>query len=958
MLENFSKFPEPVPPPYHPIPAPPKPKFTLQEEFIETTRRVNEALERVLSMEHHIKHHFENLASSLTADNTAFKDICITTYNQFSEAVKNEVNSFESSITNSYTAFTESVKADYSNFDRKYTEFETEVNGIINTFKEDMNGVYNDFRSTVLSQMEDYNENHETAFNNYVTEVNKIIANAEKASAEQFNAFTSIINNDIADFKTEVNAKVSGQDYKIETAESYMKTNLKATITNLINEMNLNGEFDELLASGLYRSKVGFDDLNRALTNYTTVDKTTAIETRLDLLVAGNESGDTATEVTDIRVGADGETYPTAGAAVRGQLDKKANKNEVNTFMGIDLISRRLEMVHNFYPHGDFECGNYDRKNWYYACTDSFNLSAGDYYLIIPKMITPIMGNVCLEYVGGESDSSLRILRLENYLNSGDINGVAYTFKAFNVPTAGDIQIRMQVSTDTLDEGNTYGLYGVAIVDCEMFDTYGGAIPKEFTHDYSNKLDKAIGTNLFNKNDSDIIYGKFLAEDGNLLNHDTLLTTGYIPVEPSQTYIASGYQIIGAYACFYNKYKGFICSIQGSSMNPTNTIVTPENCCYVRWCVDSDKIDVFQLEKGDTATPYKPYTEFAPIENVEKRVEMVEKSLVPRGTIKAVVYPYLPLTLNNATELYKLPLENLDIKTDGVYIVSGYFTSDNGENALEIAHGKETYGGYAVQFNNSYYFVRGYINETITHVNSKPTNIKCTTNTPFTMVVKIFDNKLTVTFSDGENIFTGEEVEISGGNGAISVRSSSSNFVADYFSYIPLAVNNDTWIIGDSYLGVTNTARQGYWLKQFGAKCCYIGFAGAGSSDGYNAFNDLLKIGCPKRLIWLDGMNNADTNGAINTTWKTATENIIALCNDKNIELILATIPNVPDREHTYKNEYVRGSGYRYIDLENAVTNGGEWLTGLLSGDNVHPTEAGALRLATEIITTVPEITS
>ena len=44
------------------------------------------------------------------------------------------------------------------------------------------------------------------------------------------------------------------------------------------------------------------------------------------------------------------------------------------------------------------------------------------------------------------------------------------------------------------------------------------------------------------------------------------------------------------------------------------------------------------------------------------------------------------------------------------------------------------------------------------------------------------------------------------------------------------------------------------------------------------------------------------------------------------------------------KNKWIRESGYHYIDFAKAVEadENGNWYSGLLSGDNVHPTEKGA----------------
>ena len=117
-------------------------------------------------------------------------------------------------------------------------------------------------------------------------------------------------------------------------------------------------------------------------------------------------------------------------------------------------------------------------------------------------------------------------------------------------------------------------------------------------------------------------------------------------------------------------------------------------------------------------------------------------------------------------------------------------------------------------------------------------------------------------------------------------------------------------------------------------------------------------MGTPKYLVWCIGMNNPDNN-ELNSSWLTETQIIIKLCEERNITPILATIPSTPTNDNSYKTSWVKSSGYRYIDFEKAV--GADkitaWFDGMLSSDNVHPSELGAKALASRFIIDVPEIT-
>lgn len=107
------------------------------------------------------------------------------------------------------------------------------------------------------------------------------------------------------------------------------------------------------------------------------------------------------------------------------------------------------------------------------------------------------------------------------------------------------------------------------------------------------------------------------------------------------------------------------------------------------------------------------------------------------------------------------------------------------------------------------------------------------------------------------------------------------------------------------------------------------------------------------------GMNDPDSYSAINTNWLNVYNALKTLCDNKGIRLILSTIPNTPTMEHSFKNEIVRNSGLPYIDIATAVganLSGSSWYEGLISEDNVHPTNLGAEVISNVIAAAVPSI--
>jgi hypothetical protein len=174
-------------------------------------------------------------------------------------------------------------------------------------------------------------------------------------------------------------------------------------------------------------------------------------------------------------------------------------------------------------------------------------------------------------------------------------------------------------------------------------------------------------------------------------------------------------------------------------------------------------------------------------------------------------------------------------------------------------------------------------------------------------------------------------------------------------------LNKAIWMFGDSYQSTVDPKRYPYYLAQDGYldNCLMSGFPGANAGHQITSFRKLISMGRPKYVVWALGMNGSDSETAINSTWQTCTDEVISTCESLGVIPILATIPNVPDRIHTFKDAYVKATGKRYIDFARAVgaeSAGSSWYTGMLSSDNVHPSETGAMALYAELLADFPEI--
>ena len=102
---------------------------------------------------------------------------------------------------------------------------------------------------------------------------------------------------------------------------------------------------------------------------------------------------------------------------------------------------------------------------------------------------------------------------------------------------------------------------------------------------------------------------------------------------------------------------------------------------------------------------------------------------------------------------------------------------------------------------------------------------------------------------------------------------------------------------------------------------------------------------------------DADENTPSNR-WLPYIEEVIDTCEENNIVPILATVPNVPTINHDGKNKWIRESGYSYIDFAKAVNSdsSGNWYSGLLATDGIHPTTNGAKVLLSKAITDFPDL--
>lgn len=196
----------------------------------------------------------------------------------------------------------------------------------------------------------------------------------------------------------------------------------------------------------------------------------------------------------------------------------------------------------------------------------------------------------------------------------------------------------------------------------------------------------------------------------------------------------------------------------------------------------------------------------------------------------------------------------------------------------------------------------------------------------------------------------------------VVVFSEGSTLTDCKLTWVPVDIDKKIWMFGDSYF-TYSAARWTYYLQQYGyAENTLIdGWPGEGSANARNSLITLIQFGTPQYIVWCMGMNDgSDTDANTpNSNWTVRRDEMLTICNNNGITPIFATIPNVPSILHTGKNAWIKASGYRYIDFAAAVgaeSADSTWFTGMLSTDNVHPTEQGARALFARVLLDFPEI--
>lgn len=366
---------------------------------------------------------------------------------------------------------------------------------------------------------------------------------------------------------------------------------------------------------------------------------------------------------------------------------------------------------------------------------------------------------------------------------------------------------------------------------------------------------------------------------------------------------------------------------------------------YIRFSISAGyfaTLDVL-ITQGSTPPAYAPYSRDT---NNAKGLQIMDRSVIGAKGVQ-MRYASVPV---NAT--MRIGIEN-SLKKNKIYHLHTLINSSF--SSLLFGHGEGAYSLYfSIDGANIVFMTNGTAGTTLAH------GLTLDTYIDFMLIVgerntgTIILNTLGGTYSHTVQI-------VQGYKGDVFVRAVGAALGETTIAFSSKDFRQPIWMFGDSYFTHTSDARWTYWLLEWGfGRCLLNGFPGANSDEALpQVVNYLGTWGIPKYIVWCLGMNDPD-DGAINQTWMDCINELIAQCETYGVEPILATIPNVPSLDHTYKNTWVRESGYRYIDFAKAVgaeSAGASWYTGALSTDNTHPSEIGARLLCQQAVLDVPELT-
>jgi len=478
------------------------------------------------------------------------------------------------------------------------------------------------------------------------------------------------------------------------------------------------------------------------------------------------------------------------------------------------------------------------------------------------------------------------------------------------------------------------------------------------------------GKNLYNP-ESNTQSTYFNTSGGENHENANYAVTDYIKVEAGETYNLSGINttteevsVLGSNtACLniYNSAKVRISTVP----EETQTFIMPSGAAYIRASVRVVSLTEIQIEKGSSRSTYEPYIAAYEVIIPNGKITYDKLSADAKDKIQRNCPSVRVSGTIAASSTLRAPISCHIVKNT---LLSSLVSGEIGSVLIGVganSSGGTNYAAHWVEITQTQ--VKHYWNNgATTLLNTYVHNLALTNKTEISIDTSIDgqqDTVLTITTDLGD-VFT--QALSAWGVGVPYVKNGGSSDLDVSLSFMVRDILKPLWLFGDSYVNFVNNERWPYYLVERKlTKWLSNSQPGITAADSYSDLTSLLSLGAtPSILVWTLGMNGGnDTSSGgeyiINSAQKTVIDNVVSLCQQKEITLILATIPTVPARQRTGFCNYVKSLGVRYIDFADAVgaTPSGEWNNGLLNtADNTHPTAAGAKVLAARALIDCAEL--
>ncbi len=417
--------------------------------------------------------------------------------------------------------------------------------------------------------------------------------------------------------------------------EVYTKTMEEIQKKDRVEAAFVNKIIDKLLCNDAYLLKKALSNEENVATALRRIDNFTK-------LPAGSTTGDA--ELSDIRVGADGKTYETAGDAVREQIkntkqaaeDATASlKEDINNISSPNLFNPADAKENTAINQDD---GREEPSFVGWIATGYIPVSKGDVlYFSSNNEPTPYS-------TGTFYDAQKKFI--SGFGNPNNNNNITVTsdgyarFSFFTAPVNlqiekgsrttyipyGEVKIKAEVDKVKEDIGNIKA--EVSEVKAKVAKTQ-----EDHTNLFNKSLSNIISPNLFNpadaKENTAINQG-----DGTEMSFDGWAATGYIHVSKNDVLYFSANNEPTSYAtgAFYDAQKKFTSGF-GNPNNNNNITVTSDG--YARFSFVTAPVNL-QIEKGSRTT-YIPYGEVKIKAEVDKVKEDIDNIKAEVSEVKAEV---------------------------------------------------------------------------------------------------------------------------------------------------------------------------------------------------------------------------------------------------------------------------------------------------------------------------------